>query len=111
MQRSQPPSTPPVAFDEQGALRDAMQALAVQRWADARQVLLDHARRSPSTTRYRALLAYARGHEADAAGDDQRAREEWRRAVILDPSLESATRPLAARRRRRSWVARLLGAN
>lgn len=95
--------------DELMVFQQARQELDLQRWSEARELLLWLATRSPATTRYRALLAYARGQEAATAGDETRAREEWRRALILDPRLELARQAIAARNRQRSWVARLLG--
>ena len=96
-------------FDETTMFRRARQALELQRWSDARSLLLRLATRSPNTTKYRALLAYARGQESFDAGDEIRARDEWRRALTLDPTLEDARRALAARGRQRTWVDRLLG--
>lgn len=95
--------------DEVGLFRQARQCLELQKWTEARELLFTLATRSPSTTRYRALLAYARGQESLSAGDEIRAREEWRRALILDPMLEDARRMLAVRAKQRSWVDRLLG--
>jgi tetratricopeptide (TPR) repeat protein len=95
--------------DELGAFRQAKQLLELQKWTEAREAFLALATRSPSNFRYRALLAYARGQESLAAGDELRAREEWRRALILDPQLEDAKRALAVRVKQRSWVDRLLG--
>ena len=95
--------------DEISLFRQARQSLELQKWTEARELLLQLATRSPTTTRYRALLAYARGQESLEAGDEIRAREEWRRALILDPMLEDARRMLAVRAKQRSWVDRLLG--
>jgi hypothetical protein len=95
--------------DEISLVRQARQSLELQKWTEARELLYTLATRSPSTTRYRALLAYARGQESLEAGDETRAREEWRRALILDPMLEVARRMLATRAKQRSWVDRLLG--
>lgn len=97
------------AKDETGQFRLAQQALDQQRWADARLRLLELATRAPGTVKYRALLAYARGQESLAAGDARRARDEWRRALILDPHLADAQRALAAHQSSRTWVDRLLG--
>ncbi|HVV81954.1 MAG TPA: hypothetical protein VHE35_02700 [Kofleriaceae bacterium] len=107
-------TTPPFVLpgngpDEANLFRQARQALELQHWTEARDLLLQLATRSPSTTRYRALLAYARGQESFVAGDETRARDEWRRALILDPSLEDAQHALAAHAPQRSWVARLFG--
>ncbi len=94
-------------FDEAATYRRALAALELQRWRDAREELLELARHLPGLTRYRAMLAYARGQEASASGDDVRAQEEWRRALILDPSLRAAERALAAHSRSSTWIARL----
>lgn len=95
--------------DDASTLRRAQQALELQRWTEARELLLQLATRQPATTQYRALLAYARGQEALSSGNEEAARAEWRRALTLDPSLKDAQHALAARTRRRSWVDRLLG--
>lgn len=95
--------------DEATLYRDANHALELQHWPEARHLLFQLATRAPHKTRYRALLAYARGHESLGTGDEIRARDEWRRALTLDPSLKEAERSLAARARPRSWVDRLLG--
>ena len=102
-------STPVESTDETTALRRARQALELQRWTEARELLLQLATQRPGTTKYRALLAYARGQEALTSGDDETARAEWRRALTLDPGLVDAKHALAARTRRRSWVDRLFG--
>lgn len=104
-----PHVAPEPRSDESGLFRLARQQLELQNWSEARDLLLQLATRSPSTTRYRALLAYARGQESFCAGDEIRAREEWRRALILDPALVDAKHALAARPRPRSWVDRLFG--
>ena len=96
--------------DEAAMFRRANNLLATQHWTEARDLLFTLAKRSPDKTRYRALLAYARGQESLLAGDEGRAREEWRRALVLDPSLRDAQLALAARQPvRRSWVSRLFG--
>lgn len=96
--------------DSQGAelFRHAQFQLQLGRWSEARSTLLQLATDSPHDNRYRALLAYARGHEASAAGNTDLARTEWRRALVLDPTLEAAEAALRDRRRRQSWVDRLL---
>ena len=95
--------------DEAVLYRDANHALELQHWPEARHLLFQLATRAPHKTRYRALLAYARGQESLGTGDESRARDEWRRALTLDPSLKEAARALAARARPRSWVDRLFG--
>jgi hypothetical protein len=98
--------------DETALFRRASKALELQHWTEARDLLFDLARLRPDKGRYRALLAYARGHESFIAGDEARAREEWRRALVLDPKLREAQQALASRAQpRRSWVARLFGGN
>jgi hypothetical protein len=110
MSMSPTPYTTPAPMPDEGVLlRQARSALDLQRWTEARDLLFQLATRSPNTTRYRAMLAYARGQEAHTLGDIERARDEWRRAVTLDPTLNDAQRALSLRARRRSWVDRLLG--
>lgn len=97
-----------VGEDEAVLFRRATNLLATQHWTEARDVLFTLAKHRPDKARYRALLAYARGHEHLIAGDEARARDEWRRAVVLDPNLREAQAALAAREPpRRSWVSRL----
>ncbi len=104
------PFTPAHApFDEVAILGRVRSALDLQRWTEARDLLFQLATRFPNKTRYRAQLAYARGQEAQTAGDLDRARAEWRRAITLDPGFADAQRALAQRASRPSWVARLLG--
>ncbi len=104
------PTLPARGPTEDELLRAATQALDLQRWTEARERLLRLATMSPATTKYRALLAYARGQEAMAAGDSTRAQEEWRRALTLDPTMADAQRAQAAQRQRSSsWVGKLLG--
>lgn len=94
-------------LDDDSTSRRVAYALACQRWTEARELLLELAQRSPHNTGYRARLAYARGQEAAAGGDELRAAAEWRRALVLDSSLVEASRALAARRSS-SWLGRLL---
>ena len=63
---------------------------------------------TPGVTRYRVLLAYARGEEAAERGEIARARDEWRRALTLDPSCTEAKSALA-RSRSHSLFGRLIG--
>ena len=72
----------------------AASLLQAGRFTEARGLLRRLAEASPGVTRYRALLALARGHEAEQAGDRDRARAEWRRALILAPDLDDARRAL-----------------
>ncbi len=97
------------ANDEGSQFTLAQRELDQQRWTEARRRLLQLATRAPGTVKYRALLAYARGQESLTAGDARRARDEWRRALILDPHLADAQRALAVHQSSRTWVDRLLG--
>ena len=85
-------------------LRTLMQ---LQKWPEARTVARELAQRYPQNAHDRALLALARGHEAALANEPKRAREEWRRAITLDPKLEAARAALSSRAGRQSWVDRL----
>lgn len=89
-----------------GHLRTLME---LQRWTEAKAVARELATQFPHNAHYRALLALMRGHEAAAANEPKRAREEWRRAITLDPKLEEARAALASRAGRTSWIDRLLG--
>jgi hypothetical protein len=94
---------------ERELLRHAQFQIQLQRWSEARSTLLQLATAAPHEARYRALLAFARGHEASLAGDQEKAATEWRRAIALDPTLDVAAVALRTRGRRKSWVDRLFG--
>lgn len=83
--------------------RYALRLLQLQRWPEARSALHQLAVTTPHDARIRARLAYARGHEAAAAGDTARARQEWSRALLLDPSLGDARLALDRARPRFRW--------
>jgi hypothetical protein len=93
------PKEPP--FDERAALRESLMLLNEQNWAGARQVLQNLAARVPASKNYRALLGYARGREAQAAGRIEDASLEFQRALQLDPELSLAKAALAEVQRRR----------
>ena len=95
-----PNNTTPVpgADDQTEALRYAERLLQACQWTEARTVLHRLATTAPGYTRYRVLLAYARGEEAAERGDVTRARDEWRRALTLDPSCIEAQSALARSR-------------
>lgn len=97
----------PAVTPEGEALRHLETLLRTQKWTEAKIAARELATQHPHTAHYRALLALARGHEAAVANDPQRAREEWRRALTLEPTLEAAKIALASRAGRRSWVERL----
>jgi hypothetical protein len=92
-------STPP--FDERQALRESLMMLNERKWADARQALHTLAAKVPQSKNYRALLCYARGREAHAAGKSDEAQLEYQRALQLDPELDLAKQAIAELTRRR----------
>lgn len=91
--------TAPV-FDEKVALRDALDLMSSQNWTGARLALHQLAARVPQSKQYRALLCYARGREAQAAGKVDDAALEFQRALQLDPDLVQAKLALAEVKRR-----------
>ena len=64
-------------------------------WDAARAALTALAARNPDTPRYRALIAYARGREAQLAGRLDEARVELQDALQIDPELQLAKTALA----------------
>jgi hypothetical protein len=66
-----------------------------RKWADARQALHQLAAKVPQSKNYRALLCYARGREAHAAGKPDEAQLEYQRALQLDPDLDLAKQAIA----------------
>jgi hypothetical protein len=87
-------------FDEQAAFREAVGWLAAESWTQARQSLHALAVRVPQSRQYRALLCYARGREAQAAGKLEDAVLEFQRALQLDPDLSPAKQGLSEVQRR-----------
>lgn len=87
------PVTP--AFDERHALRESLMMLNEKKWSDARQALHQLAAKVPQSKNYRALLSYARGREAHAAGKPDEAQLEYQRALQLDPDLDLAKQAIA----------------
>jgi Tfp pilus assembly protein PilF len=94
-------------IDEGEKMRSAQQMIEARHWDDAKQVIYLLARHDPANRKYRALLALVLGYEAEEQGLHTRARSEFRRAVMLDPSLR--LRPGVRKRARTSLVERLLG--
>lgn len=88
-------------FDERTAHRDAMIALNEQDWTKARQTLQQLAQHRPQSKNYGALLAYARGREAQKLGRVSEALLEYQRALELEPDLAMAKQALAELQRRR----------
>ena len=95
--------------EEPELFRHAKFQMQIQRWPEARSILQQLTVAAPKDQSYRALLAYVRGHEAAIAGDLERARAEWQRALSIDPKLEDAAQALRTRARRKSFVDRLFG--
>jgi hypothetical protein len=93
------PKEPP--FDERATLRESLMLLNEQNWTGARQALQNLAAHVPGSKNYRALLGYARGREAQAAGRIDDASLEYQRALQLDPELSLAKAALAEVQRRR----------
>ncbi len=96
---TQPQRTAPV-FDERTALNEALTLLNRREWTAGRQALHALAARVPQSRQYRALLCYARGQEAFAAGKPDDAAMEYQRALQLDPELLQAKQALAELKRR-----------
>lgn len=71
------------------------------KWAEARQALHTLAAKVPQSKNYRALLCYARGREALAAGKPDEAQLEYQRALQLDPDLDMVKQAIAELARRR----------
>ncbi len=89
------------AFDERTANREAMIQLNEQDWSGARQTLQSLATHRPQSRNYGALLAYARGREAQKLGRAGEAALEVQRALELEPDLAMAKQALAEVQRRR----------
>jgi len=94
------PKTTP-AFDERAELQQVLDALAAKNWGQAKLFLNSLAARVPSSKQYRALLAYTRGRDAQAAGRGEHAVMEFQRALQFDPELEQAKSAMAELLRRR----------
>ncbi len=94
------PKTTP-AFDERAELQRVLNALAAKNWGQAKLLLSSLAARVPSSKQYRALLAYARGREAQTAGRGEDAVMEFQRALQFDPDLQQAKSAMAELLRRR----------
>jgi hypothetical protein len=89
------------AFDERTAHREAMILLNEQDWTKARQTLQTLAQHRPQSKNYGALLAYARGREAQKLGRIADAALEYQRALELEPDLAMAKQALAEVKLRR----------
>ena len=76
-------------------LASALEQMQRGQWDDARAILTALAERAPEVPRYRALLCYARGREAQLAQRLDDARVELQEALQLDPDLQLAKTALA----------------
>jgi hypothetical protein len=92
---------PTAAFDERAELQLVLDALAQKNWGAAKALLNGLAARVPTSKKYRALIAYTRGREAQAASRGEDAAQEFQRALQLDPDLQQAKSALAELLRRR----------
>lgn len=97
----QPLAKPTAAFDERAELQLVLDALAEKNWGAAKALLNGLAARVPTSKKYRALIAYTRGREAQAASRGEDAAQEFQRALQLDPDLQQAKSALAELLRRR----------
>jgi hypothetical protein len=97
----QPLGKPAVAFDERAELQLVLDALAQKNWGAAKALLNGLAARVPTSKKYRALIAYTRGREAQTANRGEDAAQEFQRALQLDPDLQQAKSALAELLRRR----------
>lgn len=93
--------------DEETLVSHLRMLMQLGKWTEAKTVARQLATQYPQNSHYRALLALARGQEAAHANEPKRAREEFRRAITLDPKLEEARAALSSRAARQSWVDRL----
>jgi hypothetical protein len=80
-------NAPPATPRDEAAVLDLMQR---QQWDQARSALHQLSARDPSSKRIRALMCYARGREAQLAGQVDDARVELQDALDLDPELQLA---------------------
>ncbi len=88
------PAPRPVTVGDRD-LASALEQLQRGQWDAARQTLAALVARAPDVPRYRALLAYARGREAQLAHRLDEARVELQDALQIDPELQLAKTALA----------------
>jgi hypothetical protein len=89
------PSTEIPQLSEEAELEAATDLLRKRQWTEARKALQSLAARDTVNKRYRALLSYARGREAQDEARHDEARAEFTRALQLDPDLSVARSALA----------------
>lgn len=85
----------PGQFDERAELMIVMDLVRKGQWPAARAALQNLSSRVPTAQNYKALLAYARGREAQQANRIDDAIQELQRALQLDPNLSLAKTALA----------------
>jgi tetratricopeptide (TPR) repeat protein len=83
------------ARPEERELASALEQMQRRQWDAARATLAALAARAPDVPRYRALICYARGREAQLAHRLDEARVELQDALQLDPDLQLAKTALA----------------
>jgi tetratricopeptide (TPR) repeat protein len=81
---------PPAPATEEQRFAAALELLRRRLWKDAEKALAELAISHPSEKRYRAYRHYARGRIAQDDGRLDAARDEWERALRLDPELAAA---------------------
>jgi curved DNA-binding protein CbpA len=84
---ARPGSGPTAAPRDEAAVLDL---LSRQQWDQARSALHQLQAREPTSKKIRALMCYARGREAQLAGQVDDARVELQDALDLDPDLQLA---------------------
>ena len=84
------PAAPVRPGGDDKELANAIELLGKSQWEAARTILSGLATRSPQVVRYRALLAYSRGREAQLQQRIDVARVELEQALQLDPELQLA---------------------
>jgi hypothetical protein len=93
-----PATTTPAAAATAGKadeLAPILEQMRLGQWDAARAALAALAARSPEVPRYRALICYARGREAQLSYDLDAARVELQDALQIDPELQLAKTALA----------------
>src|SRR5262249_55803574 len=78
------------ALKPSAQLAGALEQMQRRQWDAARAILTALAERAPEVPRYRALLCYARGREAQLAQRVDDARVELQEALQIDPDLQLA---------------------
>lgn len=81
--------------EQQSRFSAALQLLEVGRFGEARQAFRELATSNPGERRYRAYMHYAWGCEHQAAGRDDDAAAELRRALAIDHGFEAAQAALS----------------